>query len=172
MKFGINESKHSGSKQMNCIRVMSAALLLLGASGVIYAQNKAPASPQIVQLRDEPGRTPFQQSIANDTCEEATTCQVTFKPVPANTRLVITRFNASAFTTNGSNTMVYSVLTDAGGNVVFTFPHTTPVSSISFANEATLTYYEARQTPVVNVNNQTGLINIRVTLSGYLVRLP
>ena len=68
--------------------------------------------------------------------------------------------------------MVYSVLTDATGNIVNTFPHTTPVSSTSFANESTLAYFEAKQTPIVKVNNETGLINIRVTLSGYLVRLP
>ena len=126
----------------------------------------------IVQLRDEPGRNPFQQTVVNATCELATSCQVTFSPVPANTRLVVTRFNASAFNTNGSNTMVYSILTDPAGNFADTFPHTTPVSSASFANESTLAYYEANDTPLVNVNNQVGLINIQVTLSGYLVHLP
>jgi len=157
---------------MNYTRLVSAALLLLSASGFTYAQDRRQASTPIVQLRDEPGRNPFQQTVVNDTCELATTCEVTFSAVPAKTRLVVTRFNASAFTTNGSNTMVYSVLTDGTGNIINTFPHTTPVSSTSFANESTLAYFEAKQTPIVKVNNETGLINIRVTLSGYLVRLP
>lgn len=159
-------------EKMNYTRFVSAALVLLSATGFAYAQNRSPASPQITQLRDEPGRNPFQQTVVNSTCELATTCQVTFSPVPAKTRLVVTRFNASAFTTNGSSTMVYSVLTDKAGNNVNTFPHTTPVSSTSFANESTLAYYEAKQSPIVQVNNETGLINIRVTLSGYLVQLP
>ena len=130
------------------------------------------AKPEVVQLRDEAGRNPYQQTVVNDVCELATTCQVTFSSVPAHTRLVVTRFNASAFNTNGSNTMVYSVLTDPAEKIVNTFPHTTPVSGASFANESTLAYYEATQTPIVKVNNEVGLISIRVTISGYLVHLP
>jgi hypothetical protein len=147
-------------------------LTLALATVLATASAQQTTKPEIVQLRDEPGRNPFQQTVVNDTCEEAMTCQVTFNAVPANTRLVVTRFNASAFTTNGSNTMVYSVLTDAAGNIANTFPHTTPVSSTSFANESTLAYFDAKDIPLVKVNNQTGLINIQVTLSGYLVHLP
>ncbi len=157
---------------MNYPRLVCIALLLLGASGFSSGQDRKQAGLQVVQIRDEPGRNPFQQTVVNGVCELATTCQVTFSPVPAKTRLVVTRFNASAFTTNGSNTMVYSALTDEVGNIVNTFPHTTPVSSASFANESTLVYYEAKQTPIVKVTNETGLISVRVTLSGYLVRLP
>lgn len=146
--------------------LLALAMLLATASA------EQGAKIEVVQLRDEPGRHPFQQTVVNSVCEEATTCQVTFSAVPAHTRLVVTRFNASAFNTNGSNTMVYSVLTDPAETIVNTFPHTTPVSATSFANESTLVYYEAGQTPIVNVNNEVGLINIRVTLSGYLVHLP
>ena len=86
--------------------LLALAILLATAS----AQQST--KPEVVQLRDEAGRNPYQQTVVNDVCELATTCQVTFSSVPAHTRLVVTRFNASAFNTNGSNTMVYSVLTD------------------------------------------------------------
>ena len=151
-------------------------VLGMGAFGSATAQQGAGSSavnPTIVQSRDEPGSTPFQQSIDNGTCEEAPACQVTFKTVPPHTRLVITRYNAAVSSVSiGANNFTYSTLSGASNGVVNTFLHSVPTPGISFVNEATLMYFEAGHAPAAQVTNPAGLLDVRVTISGYLIHLP
>jgi hypothetical protein len=155
---------------------VTVMVLGMGASGKATAQqgiSSAAVNPTIVQWRDEPGRAPFQQSIDNGTCEEAPACQVTFETVPSDTRLVITRYNAAVSSTSiGANNFVYSTLSGASNGVVNSFLHSVPTPGISFVNEATLMYFEAGQAPVAQVTNPAGLLDVRVTISGYLIHLP
>lgn len=150
-------------------------VLGIGACGDATAQqptNSAAVNP-IVQSRDEPGRNPFQQSIENGTCEEAPACAVTFKTVPSHMRLVITRFNAAASTVSiGANNFVFSTLSGASHGVQNTFLHSVPTPGISFVNEATLMYFEAGQAPMAEVTDPAGLLNVRITISGYLIHVP
>lgn len=152
------------------------AVLFLGVSDLGYstAQQSAvgEASIPTIQSREETGRRPFQQSVENGTCEEAPVCQVTFKTVPPHMRLVITRYNASASTVSiGTVNFVYSTLSGAVDGVSNTFLHSVPIPGVSFVNEATLMYFEAGQAPVAQVTDPAGVLDVRVTISGYLIRL-
>jgi hypothetical protein len=83
---------------------------------------------------------------------------------------VITRYNAAASSTSiGANNFVYSTLSGASNGVINTFLHSVPIPGISFVNESTLMYFEAGQAPRVEVTNPAGLLDVRVTISGYLV---
>ena len=155
-----------------------ATLMVLGLGASVNASaqqdiSNVVANPTIVESRDEPGRTPFQQSIDNGTCEEAPTCGVTFKTVPPHTRLVITRYNAAVSSVSiGANNFTFSTLSGASNGVINTFLHSVPTPGISFVNEATLMYFEAGHAPVAQVTNPAGLLDVRVTISGYLIHLP
>ncbi len=88
-------------------------------------------------------------------------------------RLVITRFNAAASTVSiGANNFVFSTLSGASHGVQNTFLHSVPTPGISFVNEATLMYFEAGQAPMAEVTDPAGLLNVRITISGYLIHVP
>ena len=59
--------------------LLALAILLATASA------QQTAKPEVVQLRDEPGRNSYQQTVVNDVCELATTCQVMFSSVSPHT---------------------------------------------------------------------------------------
>jgi hypothetical protein len=155
-----------------------ATVMVLGVAASVNANaqegiSSAAPSPTIVQSRDETGRRPFQQSIDNGTCEEAPTCGVTFKKVPSHTRLVITRYNAAVSSVSiGASNFTFSTLSGASNGVTNTFLHSVPTPGISFVNEGTLMFFEAGQAPVAQVTNPAGLLDVRVTISGYLIHHP
>jgi hypothetical protein len=169
------ENRTGGAKMRQGGWWTALAVLFLGMSNPGYAAAQQSAGGETsntnVQTRDEAGRRPFQQSGENGTCEEAPACQVTFKTVPPHMRLVITRYNASASTVSiGTGNFVYSTLSGAADGVNNTFLHSVPLPGVSFVNEATLMYFEAGQVPVAQVTDPAGVLDVRVTISGYLIR--
>ena len=151
----------------------TAASLSITTAVAMYAQQGAPSvTSGSASLRNERGSTLFQQTVENGTCEEAPDCGVTFRTVAAHTRLVVTHFNASTYSVPIAGTnLVFSTLRGAADGVVNTFQHTGPVSGSSFANAGTEMYFEAGESPLVVVYNSSGLIDVRVTLSGYVIHL-
>ncbi len=130
-----------------------------------------PAS-SVIESRPDLARKPYQQTQENGTCEEAPACQVTFKTVPPHMRLVITRYNAAASVVSvGAVNYVFSTLTGASGGVTNSFLHTVPTPGVSFANDATIMYFEAGQAPVAEISDPAGVLDVRVTISGYLIRV-
>jgi hypothetical protein len=119
---------------------------------------------------DEPGRTPYTQTVT-PSCDIALLfCNANFNAVPAGFRLVVT--HASLFY-SARPTLNYSLIGGAASDVFLYLPTTTPIydsgSSRTYIVSTPVTYYvDAGRSPQIEVYN--GLY-VSATLSGYLVTL-
>ncbi|HLK19530.1 MAG TPA: hypothetical protein VKT81_11250 [Bryobacteraceae bacterium] len=113
----------------------------------------------LVRNQDEPGRNPYSQFAE---CL-GTECSLTFPPVPAGQRLVVTFVSIVAGDANGGPL----AFTGHGQDVRF---FTTQNASVSIYNGPTVAYYEAGETPTLNCYCGNSLME--ATLSGYFISLP
>lgn len=119
------------------------------------------ARAALVRNQDEPGRNPYSQTVA---CLSEG-CSVTFPPVPAGERLVLTFINGGLFTSNGS------ILGLSGhGSDLRLFP-ITQAGSLATVNSPMVAYFDAGETPQVSCDGCDDSI-LQVALSGYYVSLP
>ena len=129
----------------------------------------------LVQNVDERGRVPYKSSAF---CSEipplntATHCDMTFSPVPANTRLVIEHVTGSADLDAGG---YFVSAGGSGGHITPKFEGTSPFTPFQpdhwVINEVVLDYVEAGQAPFISANATTKVF-MNATLTGYLVALP
>jgi hypothetical protein len=135
-----------------------ALLLTLGTETRAIAQAVRAA---LVRNQDEPGRNPYSQTVG---CFSSG-CSVTFPPVPAGQRLVVTFFNGALFAEEGLGLFL------GGHGQDFRILPTTLSSFADVANSPVVVYYEAGETPTVGCDgcNDRG---ISATLSGYYITLP
>jgi hypothetical protein len=152
---------------------LGRGVALLAVLGNFHA---APAPAQtraaVVKNIDERGRTPFGQTASCIT--SSTVCVAIFPAVPANKRLVVEHVNGYVRTTG--NLLYLAVL--YGNNPLFHYiffqiqGSDQSNNSIYIANQPTLTYFEAGQTPnfVVNIKSAAD-IAAQLTITGYLVDL-
>jgi hypothetical protein len=120
------------------------------------------ARAALVRNQDEPGRNPlYRQTVA---CLSKG-CSLTFPPVPAGQRLVLTFINGGLFTSNGS------ILGLSGqGSDLRLFP-ITQAGSLATVNSPMVAYFDAGETPQVSCDGCDDSI-LQVALSGYYVSLP
>ena len=114
----------------------------------------------LVRNQDEPGRNPYSQ---NASCFSSG-CSLTFPPVPAGQRLVVTFVNAG--------------IAGGGGNPLFLAGHGADQrlfaptdSTIGVVNTPTLVYYDAGETPTLGCDGCSDFV-LESTLSGYFITLP
>jgi hypothetical protein len=158
----------------NKLITLAGALALAAALGKFYAVPVlAQVRSALVKNVDERGRSPYGQTAACNTTG-STVCAAIFPAIPANKRVVIEHVNGYVRTPgnllflavlDGNNPLVHYIFfqvqgTDQSNN------------SIYIANQPTLTYFEAGQTPnfVVNINSAAA-ISGQLTITGYLVDL-
>lgn len=88
---------------VSSLRNFPAALTLVVAA--VATLGTAPALAQtraaLVQSVDEPGRSPYQETIANIACRNTTVCSFSFSAVPAGKRLVVTNIAGYVDTSSG-----------------------------------------------------------------------
>lgn len=114
----------------------------------------------LVRNQDEPGRNPYSQNV---TCFGFTCGGLTFSPVPAGQRLVVTFVNAVVNGGNGSPLLL-------GGHGADGRFFATDESAQSVVNSPTVAYYDAGETPTLTCSCTTPLLES--TLSGYYITLP
>ena len=97
---------------------MAAAALTLGAPPVL-AQSRA----ALVQSVDEPGRSPYQETLSDLTCRGTTVCSFNFSVVPAGKRLVVTHI--AGYVDTGIGTLPNGFFQSSfGGSQYATLPFT------------------------------------------------
>ena len=151
---------------------LGAALLVLGCQA--QAQRAA-----LVQDRDAPGRAPYQNEIginpSSSVCPNNFFCVITFPPVPAGQRLVIT--HAAAEFTNGAAGAGTAYVTGPGG--IFGPRMIIPPGQLTTTNRTIasgpMTYYiEPGQSPQVIIAGSSIITSNSAfaMLSGYYITLP
>jgi hypothetical protein len=113
----------------------------------------------LVRNQDEPGRNPYSQNAA---CF-GSGCNLTFSPVPAGERLVVTFVNAAISGSGGAPLLL-------GGHGQDGRYFATANSSQAIVNTPVVAYYDAGETPILTCSCSSLLIES--TLSGYYVALP
>jgi hypothetical protein len=129
------------------------------------------AKPALVRDVDEPGRNPYQQlvTIEESACPTFGDCFVTFAPVPAGKRLVLTHASVK-FSPGGTVVVAYLVV--AGGGAV-PLPAPVSVGSNNFLSVGPVTaYFEPGQTPAIRFDPLANGSSVEAFLAGYYVSLP
>jgi hypothetical protein len=158
-----------------------AALLVLAAAFTHLLPATAHAQkPALVRNVDEPGRAPYQHSVhfsqTFSTCQSFI-CLVSFPPVPAGYRLVVTHASASyALVAGGSDAAVYL---GADGDIVsntLLLPVAVNSGSNFYYTSSPVTYFvEPGSTPYIILSGSfiaTNGLAANVAIIGYLVAIP
>jgi hypothetical protein len=158
----------------NRLLTFAGTLSFLAFLGNLYALPAlAQARPAVVKNIDERGRTPYGQTASCST-PGSTVCTAIFPVVPANKRVVIE--HVSGYVRTAANLLYLAVLDGNNPLLHFIFFQVQGSdqsnNSIYIANQPTLTYFEAGQTPnfVVNLKSSAA-ITTQLTITGYLVDL-
>lgn len=158
-------------------------VITMGTLGHFFAKPLlAQVRAALVQNVDEPGRNPYQESQAFNfigSCSGAggEICSVSFAPVPAGYRLVVTSVSGRLELENNA-TVVYLTLAPIYGAVTDVFVPA-QVQGIRGSttyyvfNAQVQSYAEASQTPTftVVVSQYPFVYDQEVTLTGYYVKL-
>jgi hypothetical protein len=160
----------------NRLLTFAGALALLAVLGRFYAVPVlAQVRAALVKNIDERGRTPYGQTASCFTAG-STVCPAIFPAVPANKRLVIEHVNGyvgvgtpgsllSLAALQGNNLLVHYIFFQVQGSDQFN-------NTIYIANQPTLAYFEAGQTPNFFVGiKPSAVIFDQLTITGYLVDL-
>lgn len=134
-----------------------ALVIMLGTESGAIAQVVRAA---LVRNQDEPGRNPYSQNAG---CF-GRGCSLTFSPVPAGQRLVVTFVNAVVEGSNGTPLVL-------GGHALDTRYLATTNDMISVVNSPVLAYYDAGETPTLTSAASENTL-LGSTLSGYFIALP
>ena len=158
----------------NKLITLAGALALAAVLGKFYAVPVlAQVRSALVKNIDERGRTPYGQTVGCNT-PGSTVCLAIFPAIPATKRLVIEHVNGYVripgnllyvAALDGNNPLIHFIFFQAQGTDQAN-------NTIYIANQPTLTYFEAAQTPnfVVNINSAAA-ISAQLTITGYLVDL-
>lgn len=159
--------------------VLTAAIL---AAGLILPSTANAQKPILTRNADEPGRAPYQQNVfinqTTTSCPNNFYCVVSFDPVPAGYRLVIT-YASARFSQGTAYSGAYSVLSTDGSlsGPQILVPGGTlvgPDLAKYFSGGALTFYVDAGHSPSIllaGYNILTGLTS-QANISGYLVALP
>jgi hypothetical protein len=166
-------------------RFLAPLTLTLTLAVAVVPWLAAPAHAQraaIVQSVDEPGRNPYQESIANTNCRTTQFCNFAFATVPAGKRLVLT--NISGYVDTGVGTFPNGIVQSSLGGSAYATLHFTgtrgsQAGSLGFRmyiNEQVLAYFG----PGESISGFYGLSSTtdtfsggsRLTLTGYYINLP
>ena len=148
-------------------RIKRLAWFVAGLTAVALVVTLATESRAIAQVvraalvrnQDEPGRNPYSQNAG---CF-GKNCSLTFPPVPAGQRLVVTFVNAVAEGSDGG-------ILQLGGHGQDYRYLTTPNATAAVVNSPVLAYYDAGETPTLTCICESTVLGS--TLSGYFVSLP
>jgi len=166
----------------NKLLTLAGALVLLVVLGKFYAQPLlAQVRAALVESIDEPGRQPYQQTVLfNQTNEGCTAffCSVSFNPVPAGFRLVITHASALfALVPGGTGPRVSLAIDDNIFGTTLLLP--TPIFNdfTNYVASSPVSFYvDAGHTPFLLLEgNQVlhdGSITAEATIVGHLVSVP
>jgi hypothetical protein len=141
-----------------------AGLAAVGLAVTLATEGRAIAQvvrAALVRNQDEPGRNPYSQK---NTCF-GSDCAVTFAPVPAGQRLVVT------FVNGVGESSAQGMLVLAGDGTNERFLPTTLFSGSVYANSPVVAFFEAGETPQVACVGCSGP-GLKATLSGYFITLP
>jgi hypothetical protein len=138
-------------------------LAILIAAGFAHQGN---AAVQIFQNRDEPGRNPYQATVAQ-ACGGRTTCNLIFPREPA-ARIVIQSINCNVFVLN-YNGFVQALLTTSSLKAQQSFY----MNSDFQLHAQTSFFVEPREAPTVGLNSFYRFSGRQTcTLTGYTISLP
>ena len=134
----------------------AAGLTSLITARRIEAQYSSPvkvvnttSAPAIASLMDDPGRTPFQSNVFNNSCAGFNDCTfLNFVPVPAGHRLVITRIAASFLIgPPAANTVLTVSLTGGSASTGFNHAWNPPLLNQNpVLSQSVTAYVDAGQT--------------------------
>jgi hypothetical protein len=164
----------------------SATLALLASTALFFTAAAIPAhaqKPALTENVEEKGRVPYYDSNNSSTCSSSIdVCTISFKPVPAGFRLVIT--HASGFFVVGSGiSPLYASISGGslgqGGlgqfgpsNYAEYLPTPTFSGQVWYTFSSPLTFYvEPTHTPQIEIGHVQQLESY-ATISGYLVSIP
>ncbi|GCL62058.1 hypothetical protein [Pseudaquabacterium pictum] len=163
------------------IRCLRAALAVAAASllGALPAQAQTRAA--LVQSIDEPGRSPFQETLSDLGCRTTTVCSFNFSTVPAGKRLVVTHI--AGYVDTGAGTLPNGFFQSSfGGSGYATLPFTGvrgPSSALGvriFINHDVLAFFGPGESPrgVYHVNGSGDTMSggALMMVTGYYVNLP
>ena len=159
-------------------RALTYGLMTVGAVALLGALGFSTTPRLMAQIRaalvksvDEPGRSPYQATVSCNTGNN-TLCVAFTDPVPVNMRLVLTHVGAEFDIASGKQ-IIQAVITGAtNGGAILTprlMANNGIIQDIWTSNDVVLAYYEAGQTPTLQVAG--GPAQNRAILSGYLVYL-
>ena len=145
-----------------------AALSMVIALGTETRAIAQAVRAALVRNQDEPGRNPYFETRGDSVCVSGA-CTLTFSPVPAGQRLVLT------FLSTGYSSFAppprFIVLETPNKHVQW-FQTFMTDSASSYMSSPVVAYYEAGETPVLLCGVAGGTTGLSGTLSGYYISLP
>lgn len=163
-----------------CLR--GAAVLGLA----LVAASAGAQKPALVQDRDEPGRSPYSQTLAilifGGDCQTKS-CDIRFDMVPVGKRLVVTHASGQLIsdTAGNGNPYVISTMmtyTSIVGSPRLYLPVAQPYGPLSstamgyMVSSPVMQFYEAGTAPVMRGETNGEFIAVIYTLVGYYVTVP
>ncbi len=154
-------------------RLVWFAAGLAAISIVITLATESRAIAQVVRAalvrnQDEPGRNPYFETRGDSICVSGA-CNLTFSPVPAGQRLVVT------FVSTGYSAFAPPppfVILETPSKHVQWFQTFATDSTSSYMSSPVVAYYDAGETPVLLCSAAGGTTGLSGTLSGYYINLP
>ena len=131
----------------------------------------------LVKNVDEKGRMPFSKRVTCISGISSNFCSAAFPMVPAQRRLVITHVNALSQHSGGPGSDVTLRLVGSADLVVTAYfaPRYKGTSSGTIddylVNEPILAYFEAGETPRVEISARSNNLNVAAVISGYFIDL-
>jgi len=168
-------------RTMPVVQVVMALVLAWAAFGA-----SAQPKPALVQDRDEPGRSPYTQTlsvVAPATDCSGNLCLVRFATVPAGKRLVVTHASGQLVANTDGNANPYVIVTmmtyASGVTLPYLYlpvaqPYGSPSSTSSgfLVSSPVMQFYEAGTAPLM-LGSTSGTFNaVAFSLVGYHVTVP
>jgi hypothetical protein len=155
------------SFRLTALLVFTAFVFVSLAATTAQAQK-----PALTKSTDEPGRSPYF-SFANQYCATNGECLMSFKPVPAGFRLVVTHASAVYVPATNfghlDNLVFLRQSSDFADWAYLPAPSSTGASSVT---SAPITFYvEPGSTLYITVRNSSSGTYISGSITGYLVAL-
>jgi hypothetical protein len=169
-------------KLISLKHLQAVPALAVVAACVLCAQPAlAQTRAALVQSVDEPGRSPYQETLSDLSCRGTTVCSFNFTTVPAGKRLVLTHI--SGYVDTGVGTLPNGfVQSSFGGSQYATLPFTGvrgPNSALGtriFVNHGVQAFFGPGETPrgVYHINGSGDQMSggALMMLTGYFVNVP
>jgi hypothetical protein len=154
-------------------RLRLATLVALASALIPFAVPAHAQKPALTENIDEKGRVPYHDFEIGSATLCDVLCTISFRPVPAGFRLVITHASGM-FLIGSGQSYTFAAVLGPGANFGAFLPTPTSAGNSTYVFSSPLTFYvEPNQVPQILIGNTSTQPNPpQASISGYLVSIP